>query len=215
MMDRIAIGLLVGSVALGGLLWVELNSRPEEPSEPPKPARTALPATAAPQTPKVDQLVEVALAQPLFSTTRRPPDAGMGSHTPDPELPNMRLTGIVIEPDRRLAIFAIPGAKPLALAEGELINEWRVESVAPNQVSLIGATGLTILEPKFDPTLVRPKPVMPANTIPPKAALAAARATPPRPGPGTQQTGGPNSSPGRSLPPPGPAASKPNSATPR
>jgi hypothetical protein len=127
----------------------------------------------------------------------------------------MRLTGIVIEPDRRLAIFAIPGAKPLVLAEGELINEWRVESVAPNQVSLIGAAGLTILEPKFDPTLVRPKAVTPANAIPPQAAPAGNRPTPPRLGPSTQQTGGAIFPPGRLLSPPGSAASKPNSAKPR
>ena len=188
MMDRLALSFLAGSLVFAGMLWVELNSPPEEPAEPPKPARTAASAAPAPYRPQADQLVQAALAKPLFSATRRPPDTGTGTHSRDPELPNMRLTGIVIEPDRRLAIFAIPGAKPIALAEGELINEWRVESVAPNQVSLIGATGITILEPKFDPTLVRPKPVAPANPTPPQAALTGGRAPPPRPG--TQPAGG-------------------------
>jgi hypothetical protein len=212
-MDRLAIGLLVCSVALGGLLSVELNSRPEEPTEPLKATRQAASVPPVPQRPQVDQLLQVALAQPLFSATRHPPDVETGSHARDPELPNMRLTAIVIEPDRRLAIFAIPGAKPLALAEGELINEWRVEGVAPNQVSLIGATGITILEPKFDPALVRPKPVTPASAKPPQAALVGARPTAPRPG--TQPAVGAVFPPARGSPSPGNAALKANSANPR
>ena len=67
----------------------------------------------------------------------------------------MRLTGIVIEPERHLAIFAVPGSKPLVRAEGETVNELRVESIGPNQVSLSGPNGSTTLEPKSDPSMAR------------------------------------------------------------
>jgi hypothetical protein len=97
------------------------------------------------------------LSPAVIRPSRRPPDRATGDRTTEPGLPNMRLTGIVIEPERHLAIFAVPGSKPLVRAEGETINELRVESIGPNQVSLSGPSGSTTLEPKSDPSLIRPK----------------------------------------------------------
>ena len=136
--------------------------------------------------------MQTALAQPLFSATRRPPDTAGGSQPAEPELLNVRLTGIVLEPERRLAIFAVPGSKPLSRAEGETINDWRVESIGPSQVSLSGAAGTMVLEPKFDPALVRAQPAAGAPVPNPLFPIPPAPRPPPAP-PATQQPGLPRS----------------------
>ena len=187
MMDRGVIALLTGSAVLGILLFVEFRDTLDQPAILPAPAPIeAGPATVA-QTPRVEELIQTALARPLFSATRRPPDQATGDSAAGPELPNLRLTGIVLEPDRHLAIFAVPGGKPLARTEGETINEWRLDNIGPSQVSLSGPTGTTILEPKSDPKLVRPKKTaQPApNPAQPPPAVARAPSAPgvPRPGP--------------------------------
>jgi hypothetical protein len=69
----------------------------------------------------------------------------------------MRLTGIVTEPDH-VAIFAMNGAKPLRVSEGEAASGWRIESIAPQEVSLSGPGGTKTLEPKPDPNLVQQPP---------------------------------------------------------
>ena len=89
------------------------------------------------------------LARPLFSATRRPPQTE-GNAAADPGLTDTRLTGIVTEPDHRVAIFAITGAKPVALTEGETVSGWRIDSISPREVSLSGPGGTKILQPRID-----------------------------------------------------------------
>jgi general secretion pathway protein N len=96
----------------------------------------------------------------------------------------MRLTGIVTEPEHHVAIFAVNGAKPLRLTEGEAVSGWRIESITPREVSLSGPGGTKTLEPKLDPNLAQqPAPIPPPN---PGARLPAQPApvanAPPRPG---------------------------------
>lgn len=234
MMDRFVLVLLAGSAVFGALLLTELIPAAEQPVIVASPPRAEAPAPPAAQRPAVEQLVQTALAQPLFNPTRRPPDTGGGPRAAEPELLNVRLTGIVLEPERRLAIFAVPGSKPQSRSEGETINDWRVESIGPSQVSLSGAAGTMVLEPKFDPTLVRTQPVaaapppnplfpVPPGTKPPPATPATQQPVLPRPV--AQQPGLPRP-PGQPPPaglfpaprmPPAPSnpASRPNSAGPR
>ena len=190
MIDRLVLVLMAGSAVFGAVLFAELASAPDQPIIVPSAPRAEVPATPPPQRLPVEQLVQTSLAQPLFSPTRRPPDSAAVARAAEPEALNVRLTGIVLEPERRLAIFAVPGSKPLSRAEGEEINDWRVESIGPSQVSLTGAAGTMVLEPKFDPTLVRPQQApgaTPANPL-----------FPVPPGPRPQQAGPPT------QPPPGP-----------
>jgi hypothetical protein len=95
-------------------------------------------------------------------------------------LPNFRLTGIVVESERHLAIFAVPGGKPLARTEGETINEWRLESVSPKRVSLSGPSGTMTLEPKSDPHLARPKQFAQPGAKPGQPVVVGARLANPR-----------------------------------
>jgi len=166
MLDRVLILSLGGCAIFGALLFVELTSTPNDEqadNRPPAPAEAA-PATPV-QRPQIDQLMATSLGRPLFSATRQPPEEAAAASRPVAhELPNLRLTGIIIEPDRHLAIFAVPGAKPLVRSEGEMVDGMKLDSIGPHQVSLSGPTGVTTLEPKTDPHLVRPPP--PAFTGP-------------------------------------------------
>ena len=184
MTGQMRVLLLAGCVAFAGLILVELDSAgSDSPAvEPALPQVETKPAAPRAQEPRVDDLVSTALAGPLFSPTRRPPETTPSGNAADPGLTDVRLTGIVIEPDRHIAIFALAGAKPLVLAEGEALKEWRLDSISAQQVSLSGPTGTRTLEPKPDANLVRPPP--PASTAPgqPPAGVPAAAAPAGAPG---------------------------------
>jgi hypothetical protein len=142
----------------------------------------------------------------LFSATRRPTERAVPNRPADPELTDFRLTGIVIDGDHRSAIFAKQGAKPLVRSEGEMVSNWRLDSVGPRAVTLAGPAGTTILEPKSDPNLVRPaRPAQPAPAAPkaqpnPSAQPAAAAAQSPSTARG--QSPSPGAEPTTTQPPP-------------
>ena len=89
---------------------------------------------------------------------RRPPKPAPSDNAADPRLPDVRLTGIVIERDRRIAIFDVTGTRPLVLSEGEALKDWRLDNISRQKVSLSGPAGTITLEPKADPNLIRPPP---------------------------------------------------------
>jgi hypothetical protein len=96
----------------------------------------------------------------------------------DSPLRDVRLTGIVIAPDLRIAIFAVTGASPLVLSEGEALKDWRLDSISPGRVVLSGPAGNIVLKPKLDADLVRSPPPAAVQSgqldlgAPPGAALA-------------------------------------------
>src|SRR5262249_46309138 len=199
-------------VGLAGLLFFELESGDDllevplaqqgttgqtRPAMKGEQARPTAPRRAA------NALVATILAQPLFSPTRRPPEIAKSDASLDPTLNDVRLTGIVIEPDRQLAIFAVTGAKPRTLSVGEALNDWKLDSISPEEVSLSGPGGTRTLQPKVDATLVRQAWVPAPSVQPPPTALA---------GTGTVQ---PQAAvpPGR-VPQPGRAAVQPQVAAP-
>src|SRR5437899_678102 len=114
MIDRLVLLLLFGGCLLfAAILIMELAPAGTEDALVAQAARSeaASPITR-PQNARPDDLVAAALARPLFSSTRRPPqDAPSGAAADD--LTDARLTGIVTTPGHRLAIFAVSGDKPL------------------------------------------------------------------------------------------------------
>jgi hypothetical protein len=112
----------------------------------------------------------------------------------DLDLAEVRLTGIVMEADRHIAIFAISGAKPMVRSEGETMKDWRLDTITLQEVVLSGPGGTRTLQPKTDASLVRRAPAPPP---------AAAR---PGPNPPAAQPGGPAIAPRQ---PPGAAPLKP------
>ena len=177
MMDRLVLLLLVGGCLLfGAILIMELAPAGAEDAVVAQAARSdaASPATRR-QNPRSEELLATALARPLFSSTRRPPqDAPSGAA--DSDITDARLTGIVTTPGHRIAIFAVSGDKPLKVAEGDAVSGWRIESITPREVSLSGPSGTKTLQPKHDPNLVS----QPGQ--PPIGQPGARVPTPPAPG---------------------------------
>jgi hypothetical protein len=99
-------------------------------------------------------------------------------------LRDVRLTGVVIAPDLRIAIFAVSGTNSLVLSEGETLKNWRLDRILPAEVLLSGPAGTIKLEPKLDANLVRPTPPVAVRSdklepsVPPGAELAGAPGEP-------------------------------------
>ena len=154
MIDRRVLLSLGGSVFFGMLILLEMRVGMTHSVPPATVSPKTDSASAAPNRVKTDptQLVSAILARPLFSSTRRPPQTTEKIISGTFELDGARLTGIVIAADERLAIFDVKGSKPLVLNEGETVSGWRVDSIAPSEVSLVGPGGVKTLQPKLDPS---------------------------------------------------------------
>jgi general secretion pathway protein N len=203
MMDRVPLLLLIaGCLVFGAIVFVELvpgGTDDDTASGEIAKRPTAAAAMRRQQNPRLDELLAAILARPLFSSTRRPPQSASPEAATDPDLAGTRLTGIVTEPGHRIAVFAVNGAKPLKLVEGEAVSGWRIESITPREVSLSGPSGTKTLQPKIDPNLapppgqpppINPRARFPAPPAPPAPSAAAARS--PAPLPGTAAAGQPN-----------------------
>ena len=187
MIDRLTLMFLAGGVCFAAILPLELRSGVAKPDLPaPSVAKSNETPAAQSEEPAVKQLVATALARPLFSATRRPPEAEPDGHS-DTSLSDLRLTGILIMPDQHFAIFAKSDGKPLVRSEGEMISDWRIDTITAQSISLSGPTGITTLEPKADPNLARlqlashptvPAPQPPANSSPSPAPNAPVRPAP-------------------------------------
>jgi len=185
MIDRLVIYLLLaGCVIFGAIVLLELKSTSTDTVAPSGVARRADTTSAVRRQPstRLDDLLAQALARPLFSSTRRPPQAAANDSVISSDLADTRLTGIVTEPGHQVAIFAVNGAKPLRLTEGEAVSGWRIESITPREVSLSGPGGTKTLEPKLDPSLAQPPPGSTPTANP--AARLPAPPTAAQPGPG-------------------------------
>ena len=194
MSSRSVIPLLAGCVIFGAAILFELGPADSEaPILAAAEPRAQVAPPKRPQPPPVEELVATAVARPLFSPTRRPAERASPTTASDSDISDIRLTGIVMEPDRHLAIFAVAGAKPVVRAEGESLKEWRLDSISPTEVSLSGPAGSRTLAPKTDPNLVRPgPPVFPG----PAAAGRPGQPAVAQPAPGTGRSPNPQVQPG-------------------
>lgn len=185
MTQRLVMLLLVaGCLLFGVMIFVELEAAGADDAIVAEVgARAEAPAAIhRQQSPRLEELVATALARPLFSSTRRPPQSAAAGGAGDSDLGDRRLTGIVTTPGHRLAIFAVTGDKPLTVAEGDEMSGWHIESITPREVSLTGPSGTKVLLPKVDPNLAPPpapapipnlagrSPNLPGTPRPPAAA---------------------------------------------
>jgi hypothetical protein len=159
MIDLRAILLVFACLLFGVLIAAENDVDPAEDSPiiaaSPRPA--ASPAAPLPSPARREDLLAVSLARPLFSHTRRPPETAQEDAGANLDLADKRLAGIVIEPDRRFAIFAVTGGKPVTLSEGESVNGWRIDAITPTEISLTSPSGTKSLQPTLDPNRVIPE----------------------------------------------------------
>jgi hypothetical protein len=186
MISRLAIYLLLtGCLVFGAIVFIELQpAATDEPARNELPGRPNMPpAVRRQQSAHLEELLATVLGRPLFNNSRRPPQTAANDSGGTSDLADTRLTGIVTEPGRSIAIFAVNGAKPLKLTEGEAVSGWRIESITPREVGLSGPGGSKTLTPKIDPNLAAPPsgPAAAAAVRPPIPPSPAA-APPVRPG---------------------------------
>jgi hypothetical protein len=169
-MIRLPAFILVGCVVCAGLILIEFGSIS---SHRPSPARGLPPAEIEPAAPEIRKL-----ADPVFSPTQRPAKTASSANDADSPLRDVRLTGVVIGPDLRIAIFAVTGTNSRVLSEGEVLKGWRLDRISPKGVVLSGLAGNMVLEPQPDANLVRPTPPVAVQSDQPAAAIAGAPVQP-------------------------------------
>jgi hypothetical protein len=162
--------VLMGMFAvLAAVVAGEVVGRPTGESETPAASAQQAPATpaapASPDTGRSEVWSATLLARPLFAPDRRPvaeaPSPAVVAH--DTPLP--RLSGIVLSPNLRFAIFEGDHAtRAIVVADGGTIAGWTVAAIAPNAVTLSrdGSQPVT-LRPRF----VGAKPETIATNLPP------------------------------------------------
>ena len=169
-MNRLLAFCLAGCVVCAGLILSN--------DSPSFEARLPL-AKTEPAAPEIRKL-----ADPLFSPIKPRPEVPSSADDANSPLRDVRLTGVVIGPDLRIAIFAVSGTNPLVLSEGKTLKDWRLDRISPGNVLLSSPAGTIKLEPKPDANLVRPPPPVAARpgelepSIPPSAELAGAPGQP-------------------------------------
>ena len=198
MIGRLAIYLLLTvCLVFGVIVFIELQpAATDEPARNELPGRPNMPpAVRRQQSAHLEELLATVLGRPLFNNSRRPPQTAANDGGGTSDLADTRLTGIVTEPGRSIAIFAVNGAKPLKLTEGEAVSGWRIESITPREVALSGPGGAKTLAPKNDPSLAAP----PSGPTP---AAAAAVRPPIPPSPAAAPPARPDVPPARGRPRP-------------
>jgi len=160
---RLAFGLaaagLIGAVALGvGGVAGEDGSEVAVPNLPP-PTPIAAQASGGGNI-ALASTADI-LARPLFSSSRRP-SAKVAGPAADPAKPMPRLTGVVVSPVGRFALFAnADGGRPLVMREGDHFGAAVIEAIVAGEVTVRGPDGAVVLRSTFDENAVTAKPAMP------------------------------------------------------
>ena len=141
--------LLVGVLALEYHFAVTRERRlahPDRAIAAARPVHDARPADdASPDPARIQDWTQIVLARPLFSPSRRPASTVVAG----PQQP--RLSGIVMGPDGRRAIFAGDGdARGIVAGIGQQAGAWQVQAIDQNSVKVIGPDGLHTLTPARD-----------------------------------------------------------------
>lgn len=110
--------------------------------------------------PPLDTFSEIAL-RPLFSPTRRPPEAVEASPEPVTEVeqpapepvpattPVVTVYGIVENTKERVALISIDGQALRWVREGELLDTWTVERIGEDSVTLSNLGQFLVFELSF------------------------------------------------------------------
>ena len=143
--------LLLGLLAVGlaALIMRELEDAPGAISPAPPPVRpSAAPAVAAAPPEHGRDWLAQSLARPLFNPDRRPAPVAAASADGGPADALPRLTGILVTPSGRRAIFAGED-RPRVLQEGGVIGPYTVRSISNGTIELSGPDGPRLLQPSF------------------------------------------------------------------
>jgi hypothetical protein len=138
--------LLVGLIA--AQLMVDI--RPKEPLVESRPqASVTLPEAGPSISGGGNSVTSVIEARPLFSASRRPVAKSQPTFSVNMEVKpfHRRLSGVVIEPSMRAAMFAGDDkGRGILVKEGEPIEGWFLETVTPVGVTLRAAGASQVIE---------------------------------------------------------------------
>jgi len=146
--------MIVGVMLLliGILVW-ECTASEESPDH--TVARAIAPRATGAMTPRVadvprlEGVAAAVLGRPLFSPARRPPaEAPRPADEPAAEAPP-RLSGVIVGPSRRSAIFTDVAGRPRIVGEGGMIGRFTVQVIEPNRVTLRTSEGDRLLLPAY------------------------------------------------------------------
>src|SRR6516164_8334422 len=155
-MIRLPAFILVGCVVCAGLIPIEFGSVSRHR---PLPEAGLPPAEVEPAAPEICKLAK---------------ETPSSANDADSPLRDVRLTGVVIGPDLRVAIFAVAGTNSRVLSEGEALRGWRLDRISPKEVALSGPTGNILLAPQPDANLVQPPLPVAVQSGQPGPAMAGA-----------------------------------------
>jgi hypothetical protein len=158
--------ILAGCMVCAWLILTEFGSIT---SHRPSPGTRVPPEEIKPAAPEIRES-----ADPLFNPTLHRPETASSVNNADLPLRDVRLTGVVIGPDLRIAIFAVAGTNSRVLSEGEVLKGWRLDRILPKGVVLSGPAGNILLEPQPDANLVRPTPPVAVQSGQPGPAMVEA-----------------------------------------
>lgn len=149
-MTRAAVPLLLAlAVALGAVLYLEQRAgvpgREQARTEP--EIGIVRPTLETPAPDRAAAWTATILDRPLFSPSRRPPQAAPQGKAAGPALP--RLTGVLVSASGADAIFATPGKKPILARPGDRVGPYLVRSIRAGEVTVLGPSGVAVLHPTF------------------------------------------------------------------
>jgi len=144
--DRLSAMLLVLVLGLTAAVLVQLRPGAAEraPVEPRIVTAAIAPAGPAPAPlPALVDLTET-LDRPLFSPTRRPPQAAAAPAPQAPPMrsdeappPDMKLSAVVIDAGRRFALLQrFPAGDTVRVAQGDVVDGWVLSEVRADGVTL-------------------------------------------------------------------------------
>ncbi len=137
------------SVLALGIAWLGPLGRPAAPVPP--EAEGTLPTFSLPGLPPLESLPETT-ARPLFNSTRRPPPAAArpAASAPEPAAAVMgryRLSGVLIDgKTRKVLVAPAAGGKIVSVSEGDTLDGWTVEKIAPESLTLRSGDRTEVVE---------------------------------------------------------------------
>jgi hypothetical protein len=144
--------------------WQLTNGLPLAPTvtaAPPGAPPLEVAEQSAPPRPPAAAAVEQIAARPLFSDTRRPyqppPEPVAAAAAPEPAelaLP-LELAGTFLTGTDQAALLLVSGGTPAWLRKGQLIDGWRIEAIAQDQVQLRKGGRLQVLRLRDDLVVVK------------------------------------------------------------
>jgi hypothetical protein len=113
--------------------WRPAGATTAAPAGTPVQPRTGLPAASSGRR-HADAQMTAILERPLFAATRRAPSAAPGSTPGQAEQRPPRLTGIILSPGTRRAIFMGRNDHPITVGQNEMVEDWRVTRIGADTV---------------------------------------------------------------------------------